>query len=577
MRVTKVCRFCENVASVACIVAIVALSYSSVVPSTFTFDDNFAVLGNGDVDGSYSAAMWTNDFWGNPLLRNDSHKSYRPLTILSFRLTKRLWYSQDAGDSGSWKSDATPFHLENLVLHCVATLLVFDCARAVYSLGAARDSRNRQHVALAAALLFGAHPVNTEAVMSVVGRSDLLGAVFAFSAMSVFHRLAPNWTDSTASKHMPFSLQVGGFVLLVGLVIASILCKETSFMMLPVLAGYFVLLECSTKMSTSHKVARIPWTQFASVIGPLAFVAIGYLLFRHWITGAGLSVGHLVFRRTENPMAFAPKFLTRFLSKAHVHAIYTGKMLWPAQLSVDYSMDCIPLVESVTDLRNIRSVSLYFCLSVAFAKTVPWAFLRRRVCFATVAEGNSNGSQTSDKKCYTGDAKAACLIEACQSIQPQFCPNQRRLPLAFCLVWFIGFALPFSNVITDVGTCVAERLLYVPNVAFCYVFAEVLVAIAQRFSRSKGSVRLVFFWALVGATLAVYAIRTRTRCRDWYDEETLFEAAYTVCPRSIKVVQNFGTLTRLLTGGNSLHRTITVFEISYIASGIVVLFLLSAI
>lgn len=376
--------------------------------------------------------------------------------------------------------------------------------------------------------------------MSVVGRSDLLGAVFAFSAMSVFHRLAPSWTGSPASVHLPFSVQVVGFVVLVGLVVASILCKETSFMMLPVLAGYFVLLECSAKLPASHlRVPRIPWARLAAVIGPLTIVAVGYLFFRHWITGAGLSVGHLVFRRTENPMAFAPKFLTRFLSKAHVHAVYTGKLLWPAQLSVDYSMDCIPLVESFADFRNIRFVSLYFCLSVAFATTVPWDFLRRRVCFVASVDAGS-GSPMGDKECASGGGQTARLAETRQPIPRNVCSSQRRLPLAFCLVWFIGFALPFSNVITDVGTCVAERLLYVPNVAFCYVLAEFLTTTAQRVSRSKRSMRLVLFWALVGATLAVYAIRTRVRCRDWFDEESLFEAAYTVCPRSIKVVQNYG-------------------------------------
>lgn len=29
--------------------------------------------------------MWTNDFWGTPMSSTDSHKSYRPLTVLTFR------------------------------------------------------------------------------------------------------------------------------------------------------------------------------------------------------------------------------------------------------------------------------------------------------------------------------------------------------------------------------------------------------------------------------------------------------------------------------------------------------------
>ena len=52
------------------------------------------------------------------------------------------------------------------------------------------------------------------------------------------------------------------------------------------------------------------------------------------------------------------------------------------------------------------------------------------------------------------------------------------------------------------------------------------------------------FWAIVGVILGAYALRTRVRCRDWADEESLFTAAFDVCPRSIKVLQNYGTVQR---------------------------------
>ena len=44
-----------------------------------------------------------------------------------------------------------------------------------------------------------------------------------------------------------------------------------------------------------------------------------------------------------------------------------------------------------------------------------------------------------------------------------------RLPVAFCAAFFVGFSLPYSNIIFDVGTCVAERLLYVAELN-CYDF-----------------------------------------------------------------------------------------------------------
>ena len=57
-------------------------------------DDPLAITNNADVhcDGGVShlldntPTLWANDFWGTPVASNASHLSYRPLTILSFRL-----------------------------------------------------------------------------------------------------------------------------------------------------------------------------------------------------------------------------------------------------------------------------------------------------------------------------------------------------------------------------------------------------------------------------------------------------------------------------------------------------------
>lgn len=58
------------------------------------------------------------DFWGAPLTNTNSHKSYRPLTTLSYRINYML-------------SAFQPFtyHLVNVVLHATACALVLVYAR----------------------------------------------------------------------------------------------------------------------------------------------------------------------------------------------------------------------------------------------------------------------------------------------------------------------------------------------------------------------------------------------------------------------------------------------------------------
>ena len=60
--------------------------YVNGIDGDFVHDDVFAITSNPDVYGKTSISeMFQNDFWGKPLASAKSHKSYRPLTVMSFR------------------------------------------------------------------------------------------------------------------------------------------------------------------------------------------------------------------------------------------------------------------------------------------------------------------------------------------------------------------------------------------------------------------------------------------------------------------------------------------------------------
>ena len=89
----------------------------------------------------------------------------------------------------------------------------------------------------------------------------------------------------------------------------------------------------------------------------------------------------------------------------------------------------------------------------------------------------------------------------------------------------VAFFLPASNVFFDVGTCVAERLLYLPNVGFCFLLCLGVRRIFAAARFEKGTARYVPVWAL-SVVVAAAVARSRSRSFDWRDEETLFESAY---------------------------------------------------
>ena len=69
------------------VAAVAVVVYMNSLSGDFVHDDVVAIRRNADVVGP-STDLWrifTNDFWGKPIRDATSHKSYRPLCVLSFR------------------------------------------------------------------------------------------------------------------------------------------------------------------------------------------------------------------------------------------------------------------------------------------------------------------------------------------------------------------------------------------------------------------------------------------------------------------------------------------------------------
>ncbi|KAL8222152.1 UNVERIFIED_CONTAM: hypothetical protein K2H54_075031 [Gekko kuhli] len=70
----------------ACAALLAALCYWNSLRGEFVHDDVWAIVNNPDVrPGAPLAAAFANDFWGKGMAENTSHKSYRPLCILTFK------------------------------------------------------------------------------------------------------------------------------------------------------------------------------------------------------------------------------------------------------------------------------------------------------------------------------------------------------------------------------------------------------------------------------------------------------------------------------------------------------------
>jgi hypothetical protein len=152
------------------VVALVAvLPFAQTLPNPPVLDDGWAVVENPLVQGGLRNAgrIFQSSYnYGGP---GTTAGLFRPVTTLTYAVNYAIHGRAPLG-----------YHLVNLLLHVVASLLVLSLARR---LAEATMPDRAPWVALVAGLLFAVHPVHVEAVAPIVGRKELLSTVFALGAL----------------------------------------------------------------------------------------------------------------------------------------------------------------------------------------------------------------------------------------------------------------------------------------------------------------------------------------------------------------------------------------------------------
>src|SRR5947207_3543903 len=165
---TSTAMFSHRVTFIVCF-AIVGLCYLNSLPNDLVFDDG-PIVGSNPVIRTISPIQ----FLKSPYWTKQQYEGiYRPFTIFSLSV-----------DYAIWKKWAPGFRMTNLVLHAVNGFLVFLLCTSLVGEGI---------VPLTAMLIFLVHPVHTEAVTSLVGRSELFAACFFMTAWLLFRRGKTLW------------------------------------------------------------------------------------------------------------------------------------------------------------------------------------------------------------------------------------------------------------------------------------------------------------------------------------------------------------------------------------------------
>ncbi len=271
----------------------VLIAYFNALTGAFQFDDYNVIVHNQAV---HSLAAWF-----------DSMPGIRPLLKFSYAL--------------NWTLHSGPFgfHLFNVVVHAINAVLVYQLLRALI------EQRTEAHWApLVGALLFALHPVQTEAVTYICGRSVSLMALFYLLSLLAWLRAD---RAAHAGAWRALSAALFGMALLV---------KETAIT-LPFALLLLDTLAARPRLTAGQMLRRQRW---------------------HWLVLCG---GLLVFAASPTYRhLFEASVSTRntfdnLLTQTNALGYLAAQLLLPWRMNVDPDL---PVLTSVTPLVLLQGMAM---------------------------------------------------------------------------------------------------------------------------------------------------------------------------------------------------------------------------
>jgi tetratricopeptide (TPR) repeat protein len=374
---------------------------------------------------------------------------YRPVISLSYMIDYTLWGLKPWG-----------FHLSNIIFHTISCILVYLVFNSLF---------NNRPVSIITSLLFACHPIHTESVTWVSGRTDIIAGMFFLSAFYLYqktiHSPLPDERNSSLCNREVLKLffKQGKIFYVCSIILFAIamLCKEM-VATLPFLIIAYTHFFVGLRNGRQYKISLL-------LSAPYFFVILLYGIIRFVILG----IHTVVNPGGEEMKGFYPTLF----SFTKTIFIYLFKLIYPVHLNA-YIQN--PMSFSITE-------------PAVFSSVIGISFLIFLIVWL--------------KKRWAG--------------------------MSFLILFYLVTLLPLSNFIRisapwDMGFVTAERFLYIPSLGFCGIISVLLTAAWKRsFSILRYTTVSLFI-----AILIFYSGQTLLRNRDWIDEKTFFSKTLKEAPNA---------------------------------------------
>jgi protein O-mannosyl-transferase len=294
--------------------------YANSVGGELIWDDQMVIVRHTTIRSLKNIPeLFEQTCWGEK--KYNAMGLYRPLTMVTFAIN--YWISA---------LDPYSYHVFNIAIHIINCLLIYWLVSCYL-----KD----ELTPIFTALIFAAHPVHVEAVTSVVGRSELLSAMFAFLAwLAYYYR-------ERRVYYFPLSLLCYGL---------SLLSKENSVVFIGILFLVDLVVLWPQIIADWR---RVVYDAFARYL-PYITLTIIYLYVRYTVLGQmGVDVRQTFF--------FRHSLLTRSLTMSQALVKYLQLLCWPGTLNADYDFSVVPLTTTLTMRAALSLIFLIVLLGAGFA------------------------------------------------------------------------------------------------------------------------------------------------------------------------------------------------------------------
>ena len=315
------------------------LAYSNSFSAGFVFDNSVLMKDSRikAVTPENIDLIWNQEYWYNWSISG----LYRPLSTFSYLFNYAVL--------GNGEHPAG-YHWINFFLHAVNMALVY--ALSLLLLGEIGP-------AFAMAAVWSLHPLLTESITNIIGRSDLLSAFGVLAGFLCYVRA----TSASGRSRLAWLF---GVMLATGIGAFS---KESAVVVVAVIVIYDFTFR-----------RDLSWGRRAPGYAAVALPLLVYFFIRDDVMSK-LPATHFTFG--DNPLIGAD-FWTSRLTAIKVLGKYLWLLVWPRHLSADYSYNQIPLFAWKFNLEDWKAIAaLLACLAAAAIAVL--CYRRRKTVFFFIA------------------------------------------------------------------------------------------------------------------------------------------------------------------------------------------------